>query len=75
MCDDKDDLTEIDGETIDEMNKELKSYFGDEYKLLGKKITDDVDIVPIERMEKQSDLEDTCRDVTIVNETDRTRSW
>ncbi len=66
MCDDKDDPTEIDGETIDEMDKELKSYFGDEYKLQGRKITDDVDILPIERMEKQSNLEDTCSDVAIT---------
>ncbi len=69
-----DEGDEMDGSAQEEIDTELRSYFGADiaFQFSRNKITDTTDIVPIERMEKASTLEDICRDVdvTISNEGD-----
>ncbi len=57
-----------DGEVIDEMDLELQSYFGKERASVfkTKKITDCLDVEPIERMEKAKQLPDLCRETEVT---------
>lgn len=65
---DDDDNYKLDGDVIEEVDKELGIYFGKERAsiLKNNKITDITDIQPIMRMEKEVVSENLCRENEIV---------